>query len=200
MNEVELKSVVDDVPARRARVEAAGGHLVEEGKLVDRRYDLADRSLAARDEVLRVRTFTAAGGSATRASLDWKGPTRLEGGYKVREERSTTVADGEVLDLVLRRLGFLVTREIDREVAVYHLHGATVRFEIYPRMEPLLEVEGEPDAIERAIDATGLPRGGFTTARLTDYVIGFERRTGLRAALCARELDGDYPYRPADAG
>jgi predicted adenylyl cyclase CyaB len=197
MNEVELKSVVDDEPARRARVEAAGGRLVEEGRLVDRRYDTADRALAARDEVLRVRAF-APPGAAERASIDWKGPTRHEGGYKVREERTTSVGDAALLDLILRRSGFVVTREIEREVAVYALHGATVRFERYPRMDPLVEVEGEPDAIERAIDATGLPRAGFTVARLTDFALGFERRTGARAALCARELQGDYPYRDAD--
>ena len=198
MNEVELKSVVDDEAARRARVESAGGRLIEAGRLVDRRYDLPARALAARDVVLRVRAF-ADGNGAARASVDWKGPTRHVGGYKVREELNTSVGDAAVLDDVLRRSGFVVTREIEREVAVYALHGATVRFERYPRMDVLVEVEGEPDAIERAIDATGLPRGGFTTARLADFVADFERRTGQRAALCARELAGDYPYRDADA-
>ena len=197
MNEVELKSVVDDEGARRALVERAGGRLVEEGRLVDRRYATPDRALAARDEVLRLRALTPPG-AAERASIDWKGPTRHEGGYKVREERTTSVGDAVLLDLILRRAGFAVTREIEREVAVYALHGATVRFERYPRMDPLVEVEGEPDAIERAIDATGLPRAGFTVARLTDFALGFERRTGQRAALCARELEGHYPYRDAD--
>ncbi len=198
MNEVELKSIVDDVPARRARVESAGGRLVEEGRLVDRRYDRPDRGRAARDEVLRVRAFTDGDGAA-RASVDWKGPTRYDGGYKVREELTSPVGDADALDVMLRRTGFVVTREIEREVAVYALHGATVRFERYPRMDPLVEVEGEPDAIERAIDAMGLPRGDFTVARLADFAAGYERRTGRRAALCARELAGDYPYRDADA-
>jgi predicted adenylyl cyclase CyaB len=198
MNEVELKSVVDDVAARRAQVERAGAHLVEEGRLLDRRYDFPDRALAARDEVLRVRELVPPGAPA-RASIDWKGPTRHDRGYKVREERSTSVGDAATVDLVLRRAGFVVTREVEREVATYAVHGATVRFERYPRMDTLVEVEGEPDSIERAIDATGLPRGGFTAARLIDFVLGFERRTGQRAALCARELAGDYPYCDADA-
>jgi predicted adenylyl cyclase CyaB len=197
MNEVELKSVVPDERACRARVEAAGGRLVEEGRLVDRRYDLPGFPLAARDEVLRVRAFHAASG--TRASLDWKGPTRYDGGYKVREERSTAVGDAELVDLILRRSGFAVTREIEREVAVYELRGAVVRFERYPRMDVLLEVEGEPDAIEHAIDATGLPRADFSVARLSDYAAAFERRTGRRAALCERELHGPSPFRSADA-
>ena len=174
-----------------------GGTLVYEGRLEDRRYDAPDNPLTTRGEVLRVRALTPPGG-AERASIDWKGPTRHEGGYKVREERTTSVGDAALLDLILRRSGFAVTREIEREVAVYALHGATVRFERYPRMDPLVEVEGEPDAIERAIDATGLPRAGFTVARLTDFALGFERRTGQRAALTARELGGDHPYRDGD--
>ena len=57
MLEVELKSVVDDLPRRRAAVEAAGGVLVFSGRLEDRRYDTADRALTARDHVLRVRVY-----------------------------------------------------------------------------------------------------------------------------------------------
>jgi adenylate cyclase class IV len=84
MLEVELKSVVDDVQRRRAAVEAAGAVLVFAGRLEDRRYDTSDRSLTARDQVLRVRTYRDA--HAVRAQLDWKGPTRREDGYKLREE------------------------------------------------------------------------------------------------------------------
>jgi len=84
MLEVELKSVVDDVPRRRALVERAGGTLAWAGRLVDRRYDTRALALAARDHVLRLRVYHDAG--STRAELDWKGPTGHENGFKVREE------------------------------------------------------------------------------------------------------------------
>jgi adenylate cyclase class IV len=67
--EVELKSVVDDVARRRAAIERAGASLVYAGRLEDRRWDTPDRALAARDHVLRVRTFRAEGN--VRAELDW---------------------------------------------------------------------------------------------------------------------------------
>ena len=76
---------------------------------------------------------------------------------------------------------------------------ASERLEEYPRMDPLIEVEGSPEAIERALASIGLPRSGFTSGRLPDFVADFEARTGQRAALSARELAGDYGYRLDDA-
>ena len=197
ITEVELKSVVPDLAAARARCERAGATLVFAGRLEDRRYDTRDRQLAARDHVLRLRVYRDAGGA--RGSVDWKGPTRFEHGYKVREELSAGATDADALAAILERLGFGVSREIEREIAQYELCGATVRFEQYPRMDVRVEVEGAPDAIERAIAALGMPRDGFTSERLPDFVARFEQRTGERAALCDRELRGEFRYRVADA-
>ncbi len=198
MREVELKALVGDERAVRARVEAAGARLVLAGRLEDRRYDTADRALAARDEVIRLRIHHAGDAGGRRAQLDWKGPTRSEDGYKVREEISSAVSDPDAIAGILAGLGLAVTREIDRDIAEYTLVGATLRFEHYPRMDVLLEVEGPPAAIERAIAATGLPRAAFTEERLADFVARYEARTGTRAAVCARELDGEIPDAPRD--
>jgi predicted adenylyl cyclase CyaB len=196
MREVELKAVVDDVAERRKKVEGAGGTVAFEGKLRDQRYDVDSRELSQRDEVLRVRTYVAR--EATRTVLDWKGPTVIEDVYKVREEISTPVESFDALTSILQQLGFRTIREIDRQIAQYELGGATIRFETYPRMDTLVEVEGEPEAIERAIDALGMARGEFTSERLPDFVARFERRTGVRAAICDRELEGDYSLRLAE--
>ena len=197
MREVELKSVVEEPDACRARLEAAGARLVYAGRLEDRRYDTGERALGQRDHVLRLRVYRDQAGG--RATLDWKGPTSYEGGYKVREELSARTGDADALSAVLDRLGYVVTREIDREIAQYEVAGATVRFERYPRMDTLVEVEGAPDAIERAIVLLGLPRAGFTADRLPQFVARFQERTGERAALCDREVHGDYRFSAADA-
>ena len=197
MFEVELKAVVDDLDLRRKRVEDAGGELTFEGRLADRRYDLHSRDLAQRDEVLRVRSYEAP--DSVRTVMDWKGPTDTAGAYKVREEISTGVEDFARLSAILEKLGYMVTREIDRKVVQYRLGAATVRFEVYPRMDILVEVEGEPPVIEEAIGALGMLRGEFTTERLGAFVDRFERRTGVRAAISDRELMGDYGLREAEA-
>jgi adenylate cyclase class IV len=197
VREVEVKAVVEHEVVTRARVEAAGATLVFAGKMRDRRYDTADRRLVGRDAVLRLRIYEDSSGSAS-AQLHWKGATSYDRGYKVREELSTGTGDAAATEAILERLGYLVTREIDRTIAQYMLGGATLRFERYPRMDVLLEIEGEPAAIERAIGMAGLARGEFSSDRLMDFVGRYERRTGERAALSDRELAGDYRYAVND--
>ena len=185
MREVELKAVVEDLASTREQVEKAGAKLVFEGKLSDSRYDVESRELTERDEALRVRRYEAPGSS--KIYLDWKGPTETEGVYKIREEISTLAEDFDSLQQILMRLGFVVVMEIEREIAQYELGGAMIRFETYPRMDVLVEVEGEPESIEQAIEALGMARGQFTSDRLAKFVERFEQRTGVKAALS----DGD---------
>jgi len=197
MREVELKSVVADPDALRVRLLTAGAREQFRGALFDCRYDLPSRDLLAKDHVLRLRVYEDAAGR--RAVLDWKGPTGYDTGYKVREELSTPCGDGVAMATVLERLGYVAIREIDRDIETYELTGATVRIERYPRMDALVEVEGSPETIEAAITATQLDRAGFTSERLPDFIVRYEARTGERAAICRRELDGDYRYSTFDA-
>ena len=197
MLEVELKSVVDDLARRRAAVEAAGAVLVFSGRLEDRRYDTSDRTLTARDHVLRVRVYRDA--HAVRAELDFKGPTRREDGYKLREEIEVHLTDPNALVAILDRLGYEVTITIDREIFQYELDGAMIRFEKYPRMDNLVEVEGPPDRIERAIEALGMARDGFLTDRLPDFARRYEERTGTRAAVSHAALAGNERYDVSNA-
>ena len=197
MLEVELKSVVDDVGRCRAAVERAGATLVYAGRLEDRRWDTYDRAMAARDHVLRVRVYRD--GGQVRASLDWKGPTQRDGTYKLREELATAVADPEALSEILARLGYEISIAIDREIVQYDLDGAMIRFERYPRMDDLVEVEGTPEQIERSIAALGLGREGFTTDRLPDFVRRYEARTGGRAAISDDELTGEARFDVSNA-
>ena len=181
MREVELKSVVDDLGLRRSIVEKAGGRLEFEGNLIDARYGDVEDWLMIADHVLRLRIYETKKGRE--GHLDWKGPTQYENGYKVREELSTSIGDPDVLAQMLENLGYSVIMKIERRIWQYSLHGATVRFEEYPRMDILVEVEGSEEAIEKAITAIGLPRSAYTTDRLTDFVLRYESRTGTQAAL-----------------
>jgi predicted adenylyl cyclase CyaB len=188
VREVELKAVVADPEKAQRLLADAGAKVVFEGVLADRRYDAAGGELNARDEVIRVRAHTDKSG--TRASLDWKGPSSVEAGFKVREEISTGVSDERGLVAILEKLGYSVVREIDRKIVQYEAFGATVRFEFYPRMDTLVEVEGSPESIERAVEALGMSRGEFSSEALAAFVNRFEQRTGVRAAISERELTG----------
>jgi predicted adenylyl cyclase CyaB len=186
--EVELKAVVEDAAATRRRLESAGASLQFAGRMEDRRYDTPDGRFARRDVVIRLRVYRPSDGRTPEAHLDWKGASSSDSGYKVRDELSTMVGDAVTLALILDRLGFIVTREVDRQIWQYQLGPTMIRFEQYPRMDMLLEVEGSPEAIEQAIGTTGIPRAQFSDERLLDFVARFEERTGLDAALSDREL------------
>ena len=199
--EIELKAVVDDPAALETRLEARGARHGFRGRMSDRRYDLPSRALAARDELLRVRSFGAAAGGASRlAEVAWKGPTSSEGGYKVREELQFTVGDAAPVEAILARLGFAVTETIDRCVAFYDLDGAALRLEWYPRMDVLLEVEGSPATIEAAVAACGVPRSAFSADRLIDFAARYRQRTGATPALDLAALGGRQPAWPTWGG
>jgi predicted adenylyl cyclase CyaB len=195
MIEIEVKSPVADLNRVKQSLERGGARLVYEGELTDLRYDTHEQRLRAQDHVLRVRVY----GALKDAKLDWKGPTSTAGNYKRREELSVDISDAATLATLLERLGYEVTMTIDRHVWQYDVAGATVRLERYPRMDDLVEVEGTIENIELAIERTGLPRAGFTSERLPDFVRRFEERTGARAALSAAELAGGPPQDPSNA-
>jgi predicted adenylyl cyclase CyaB len=196
MRELELKAVVPDLEACRARLRAEGAEPREAGALRDWRFDTADFALRAADVVLRVREFS--GTPASRASIDWKGAAKFDSGYKEREETSLGIADATAAVALLQRLGFQISYAIEREIEVYDLHGASVRFERYARMDTLVEVEGAPEAIERAIVALGIPRAAFNTGRLSDFAREFEARTGRRAAVSLAEASQPDTFDRAD--
>ena len=185
--EVELKARVDDIEAARSAMQRAGATLVFEGTLHDRLYDTPDRALTSRDHVLRLRSYQSANG-ATDAHLDWKGPTSREGGFKVRAELTTGITEPAAMREMLARLGYEIVSGVDRHIAQYELAVADdkvmVRFEVYPRMDTLVEVEGTTAAIEQAIVALGIPRDRFNAGRLASFVREYEARTGVRASTC----------------
>lgn len=200
MLETEVKAVVPDPNALRRRLLEAGARAGTAGRMSDIRVD-REGELAARDEVLRVRVLPGEGGTAT-SELTWKGPVRVSpAGFKEREERTLVVpAAGDEILTFLAGLGYGTTLRIDRHVEYLDLAGVSVRLEWYPRMDVLVEVEGEPSRLEGALAVTGIPRDRFSAAALDDFVARWEQRTGVPAVLSLDELpDGippDWPDTP----
>jgi adenylate cyclase class IV len=187
-DELELKARVDDPAALERALRRAGATDVFRGAMIDRRYDRRDE-LAARDEVLRLRIYRPDGVPPAPAYgvLGWKGPMSVRNGYKHRAERETRVADPEAAVAILDGLGYEVVMRIDRTISEFAFAGASVRLERYPAMDVLVEVEGAPEAIERAVAATGLDRDRFLPEALPYFVTEYERRTGRRARVSVED-------------
>jgi adenylate cyclase class IV len=183
VDEIEVKARITDLPALRRALRRAHARLAFRGRMSDRKFDRR-RELRRRDQVLRLREYHPAGRrGAPLAIFGWKGAQRRQAGYRHRPELETAVPDGAAVQGLLQRLGYRVVESIDRRVEIYRLGGATLRIERYPRMDTLLEVEGSPRAIERAIRATGMPRERFLSESLPYFMRAYRRRTGRPARV-----------------
>jgi adenylate cyclase class IV len=185
--------VVADPNLVRTRLVAAGARPGFHGMMSDVRYD-KDGELLARDEVLRLRVFQDEEGDR-KTILGWKGATRVTAdGYKARREleydiRHRTAPPEDLLEA----LGYRRIYTIDRYVEYYHLGTADVRLEWYPRMDVLIEVEGDAQGIEAGLLAVGLPRADFTAESLAAFAARYAERTSRAPVLSAADLAGELP-------
>jgi predicted adenylyl cyclase CyaB len=180
-DETEVKARVPDLKAFEAALAEAGASIEFSGEMTDHRFDRKGR-LADKDEMLRLRVYRPQNGS-TRGELCWKGPVEAKGEYRHRPEIEFAVGDPWNALALLDRLGFSEALRIERMITVYRLGAATLRIERYPEMDVLVEVEGDPEAIEKAIAVTGVPRDEFVPESLPEFVSRYEKRTGRRARL-----------------
>lgn len=185
--------MVAEPDAIRSRLLAAGAKPGFTGLMLDRRYD-RNGELFARDEVLRLRVFRDAAGDES-FHLGWKGPTGVTpDGYKARRELEYRVeAEGPPPHQLLEQLGFAESQRIDRYVEYFHLGGTTVRLEWYPRMDVLMEIEGDPEGIEAALRATGIQRSEFTAESLVSFAARYGLRTGRPAVLALEPNPAEPP-------
>jgi adenylate cyclase class IV len=179
--ELELKAVVDNAGALRTRLAAAGGAVRFRGVMRDRRFD-RDGELAARGEVLRVRRLEPVEGPPSE-TLAWKGPAGIVDGYKARRELGADLVAGTSAVGIIEAIGYREVHAIDRHVECHVLHGGEARLEWYPELDTLVEVEGDPEAIERIVSISGIPRSEFSSAPLDAFTIAYQARTGHAARL-----------------
>jgi hypothetical protein len=178
----------------RNRLLAAGARPGFTGLMLDRRYDRGTE-LAARDEVIRLRIYRDRDGTE-HAKLGWKGPVSVTPeGHKARRELEYEIrGEHGSPELLLTALGLEVVFRIDRYVEYYHLGDTVARLEWYPRMDVLLEVEGDAQGIESALQVIGIPRKEFTAESLPAFADRYALRNGRPPVLA---IDPASPERPS---
>lgn len=161
--ESEVKLRVEGPEAARARLLAGGASLVRPRHFEDNfLFDDAARSLRAAGSVLRVRR-THAGGREGEARLTFKGPRRVLGGIKSREELETAVGDPGVLETLLARLGYAPVFRYQKYREVWRLGAAEVVIDETP-IGCFLEIEAEPAAIVDTAARLGFTPADFVSA------------------------------------
>lgn len=111
--------------------ERRGPGAFEDNWILDR-----DDELRSGGRILRLRT------DGGRARLTFKGPLRLEGNLKVREEREVEIGDSEEARALFEHLGYTVVRRYQKVREEWHLGGVTIALDHTP-IGDFAEFEGD---------------------------------------------------------
>lgn len=151
--EIEVKLAVEDAEEATRLLEASGAELRSPRALEDNRlFDLPDRPLTRSGRVLRVREFSGS------VIVTAKGPAGSsapdESRYKVRTESETVVPDADAIVAVLETAGFEQLWRYQKYRRKYECEGAEIVVDETPA-GTFLEIEGEPDVIDRIVARLG---------------------------------------------
>jgi len=170
--EVEVKFLVTDLAAVRARLLAAGAEQ-RAARVYERnvRYDTADETLLGRQALLRLR-------QDTQVRLTFKGLAAQDADSeaKIREELEVAVSDFDTLALILARLGFHAVQTYEKYRETWHLDEVEVVLDELP-FGNFVELEGPSDESLKVVAADlGL---GWSQRILANYLALMElaRRT-----------------------
>jgi adenylate cyclase class 2 len=156
--EVEIKLRVADTLVVE-RIKAAGFHESAARVLeVNQLFDRPDNELRTTDRLLRLRRV------GDRAIVTYKGPSE-RGRHKSREEIEFRVSDGAAFELVLNRLGYSPGFLYEKYRTEFAREGdsGVVTLDETP-IGIFLELEGNPDWIDRVAAELGFTHADYSTA------------------------------------
>jgi adenylate cyclase class 2 len=172
MVEREIKLRFDSAEAALNALRATGatplhGRRLQEDSLLDTRDERLKRELS----VLRIRT------EGNRSLLTFKGPVQ-PGLMKVREELETVVADGELMRLVLERLGLHVWFRYQKYREEFGREDVVVAIDETP-IGVFVEIEGSEDGITSMARALGKSPADYITESYRGLFLLWRESSGL---------------------
>lgn len=180
IQETEIKIAIDEAGIS---LEEAGARIAHHGftihkpRLFERNlvFDTATGELRTSRQLLRLRD---AEGLAT---LTFKGVANTATGHKSREERETTVGSFGETRVILERLGYRVAFIYEKYRTEFTRPGeeGTVTVDETP-VGNFLELEGEPEWIDRTAKALGFTRTDYQTASYSRIYLDWCSRHGVR--------------------
>jgi adenylate cyclase, class 2 len=178
--EREIKLRIADLPELRRALRRLGARVVRprlhEGNVL---FDTADRSLASREQVLRIRTERPAGRGrkgGQRCLVTFKRPRSIPGSskrgerHKVREEIELEISDPKALATIFEGLGMQSWFQYEKFRTTFRLptssawgKGLLIEIDETP-MGIFVELEGPANAIDRAAKALGFAKKDYVLA------------------------------------
>lgn len=176
--ETEIKLYVPDLQAVEQRLTAVGAAL-KAPRIFERnvRYDRADGSLSANAMVLRLR-------QDTRIRLTYKEDLpdiEASSGASSRFEAEVEVSDFEVMDTILRKLGYKPYMVYEKYRTTYLLNNAEITLDELP-VGTFVEIEGDAGAIQTVRESAGLEDAQQMPSSYTTIFDRVKKRLGLHFA------------------
>jgi adenylate cyclase class 2 len=155
--ETEVKLKAPDVASAERAIAGARAELLHPRHLEENLIFDEDGRFAGRGCYLRLRR-TPHGGRLT-----WKGPKRVEGGMKVREEIEVGVTEADALQAILEAMGLRRVLRYQKYRTEYRLGELAVTLDETP-VGVFLELEGPAEAIRRRVTEFGYGPDDFESA------------------------------------
>ena len=156
--EVEVKIAVPDLQAVAARLSELGFETTSERQFESNTiWDTADQSLRRSGEIVRLREYGPA------RIVTYKGPAQ-PGKHKRREELESDVTSLIALERIFTRLGLVPSFRYEKYRTEYRQKDSpgVVTLDETP-IGNFIELEGEPQWIDRTAGELGLPESEYLT-------------------------------------
>ncbi len=178
LQEVEVKLHTPDLESVQRALDAAGATLLKP-RVFERnlRYDSVDGALMAAGIVLRLRQDEA-------VKLTYKADASVERGIVSRFEAEVEVSDFETMDVILKRLGYVVALVYEKYRTTYALDGAEIVLDELPYGN-FSEIEGDAATIERVVETLGLSGARRMTGSYVELFWDVKARLGLGVRDCS---------------
>ncbi|MGE0454399.1 MAG: class IV adenylate cyclase [Vicinamibacteria bacterium] len=155
--ETEVKLRLPSAEAGRALLARLGARLEAARHLEDNRlFDDGQATLIRQGGVLRLRRARG------RGVLTYKGPKRVEGGIRSREEVELEVSDPDAFERILAAMGFRPSFRYQKYREVYSYGEVEIVLDELP-IGCFLEIEGEEAGIRAAASALGFSQADFVS-------------------------------------
>ena len=143
--EVERKYLHVNLQSLRQKLVDNGAHCLGAHFESNWVYDTAEGGLVGGGQLLRLRTQQWH--DKKRHLLTLKLPAIHDGGFKMREERETEVADGAVMNGILEGLGYRVAARYEKIREPWRMNLVEIELDILP-FDQVVELEGRAEDIE----------------------------------------------------
>jgi adenylate cyclase, class 2 len=160
--EIEVKFIVDDLPAMRQRVLAMGAQLKTPRTYEENlRFDTPEQRLARQGCLLRLRRDS-------RNLVTYKEPTaQRDTEFKVLHEYEVEVNDFDQMLLLFEKLGFAPSQRFEKYRETFVYQEAEILLDEVP-FGTFLEIEGQRATIRTIVTALGLDFAARLTSSYND--------------------------------